>query len=815
MIKAKGVKILTGALFLIFATACAVIAMCQPSTEKATAERISSGAAQLMSDEIPVPDCAEKYGDAVNVYDVSEKIGDRQVFAYIYNSPDDEGYHSLVISGKGRMKSYGGNIDAAPWRAAYASSIKEVIVEDGVTSIDVSALCYNVENITNIVIGKGIISLGTYSFATCKKLESLTLPFVGETLNGTENTHFGYIFGSYSVAYHKEDVPASLKTVVITGGKSIGAGAFKNCSGLTSVSLPVTVESIGSSAFYGCSSLESITLPFVGATKNGTENTHFGYIFGASNSSSNKNYVPSSLKEVRVLGGNVDYSAFFGCAYIERAFLPDNIESIGTNAFSGCTSLEYTEYDGMKFLGNEANPYLVLAENISKDRTSVSIPEATRIMLNKAFADCKNLTAVSTPSSLVYIGEYAFGWCSNLVDLRLNDGLKTIWIEAFYCCEALKSVVIPDGVKSVAGGAFSGCSSLRTLVVPRGARVTEGAFPLTDGLTLYCKENSLPESWIYMEEEREYWNEYFNSITVVWGYDEDLYFGTSLTLGTDLSVNVYLDVPSTEYVTARFITGDRIAETVGVYDEVSGLLKFVFRGVTPIYLGERINITVEKNGEALISICGYSVKKYCHDLLSVSGEDLGLSEARYAAARTVVCDLLEYGAAAQKYMNYKTDSLVNEGVTESSALTSEWYDSLETDMSIVSHTSVDGMRFTAASLHFSYTNRIRFKFVAPDLADVRIVMSVNGVNTTYTEGDFICEDGVYSIYTDDISATGYDDVYSVTLFLGDVAVQTLTYSVRSYICSMIWVDSDNSFLRLLIMRTYMYGCSAKAYRAAV
>ena len=42
---------------------------------------------------------------------------------------------------------------------------------------------------------------------------------------------------------------------------SIGDGAFRGCSGLTSVTIPNSVTSIGSNAFYGCFGLTSITIP--------------------------------------------------------------------------------------------------------------------------------------------------------------------------------------------------------------------------------------------------------------------------------------------------------------------------------------------------------------------------------------------------------------------------------------------------------------------------------------------------------------------------------------------------------------------------
>ena len=42
---------------------------------------------------------------------------------------------------------------------------------------------------------------------------------------------------------------------------SIGGSAFRECSSLTSVTIPNSVTSIGDYAFYDCSSLTSVTIP--------------------------------------------------------------------------------------------------------------------------------------------------------------------------------------------------------------------------------------------------------------------------------------------------------------------------------------------------------------------------------------------------------------------------------------------------------------------------------------------------------------------------------------------------------------------------
>ena len=148
----------------------------------------------------------------------------------------------------------------------------------------------------------------------------------------------------------------------------IRGNAFYNCYSLTSIVIPDSVTSIGSGAFNGCSGLKSITIPFVGATKGGTSNTHFGYIFGASSSSNNSAYVPTSLNTVVITGGT----------------------SIGSYAFENCSRL-----------------------------TSVTIPNSVTSISDGAFYNCDSLTSIVIPYSVTSIGNGAFNGCTNLKQLIL------------------------------------------------------------------------------------------------------------------------------------------------------------------------------------------------------------------------------------------------------------------------------------------------------------------------------------------------------------------------------------------------------------
>ena len=84
--------------------------------------------------------------------------------------------------------------------------------------------------------------IGEYAFKDCSRLTSLTLP---AGITSISNSAFWCCSGLTSLT-----LPAGIT--------SIGFGAFYGCSGLTSLTLPAGITSISDKAFYGCSGLASI-----------------------------------------------------------------------------------------------------------------------------------------------------------------------------------------------------------------------------------------------------------------------------------------------------------------------------------------------------------------------------------------------------------------------------------------------------------------------------------------------------------------------------------------------------------------------------
>lgn len=85
-------------------------------------------------------------------------------------SLDEEG--TLHITGEGTMASWESEADV-PW-AQYRSEIKEIQIEDGVTSVGAYAFC-NCSDVTETVLPDSIKNIGEFAFFSCGGLSTVTI----------------------------------------------------------------------------------------------------------------------------------------------------------------------------------------------------------------------------------------------------------------------------------------------------------------------------------------------------------------------------------------------------------------------------------------------------------------------------------------------------------------------------------------------------------------------------------------------------------------------------------------------------------------
>ncbi len=156
------------------------------------------------------------------------------------------------------------------------------------------------------------------------EVDGIYYNYLDETAKTVEVTYKGYFYDSYSNEYTGSvTIPSSVTynstTYSVT---SIGSGAFEDCTGLTSVTIPNSVTTIGYRAFEGCTGLTSVTIPNSVTT---IGSSAFGGCTGLTSVT-----IPNS---VTTIGG----SAFSGCTGLTSVTIPNSVTSIGQWAFSDCT----------------------------------------------------------------------------------------------------------------------------------------------------------------------------------------------------------------------------------------------------------------------------------------------------------------------------------------------------------------------------------------------------------------------------------------------------------------------------------------------
>ena len=260
-------------------------------------------------------------------------------------------------------------------------------------------LYLNGTEVTALVLPEGISKIGDHAFVN-GAFAAVTLPegvtSIGKNaFNGAAMTAFDgaadtlyYSSFAYCNSLTNFTVSADMirylpknavKTVVISGGTSIPAEAFKGCTKLTSVTIPASITHIGVDAFSGCTALTNVYITDVAAwcaidfdsyTANPLHKAQNLYLDGSKVTSVS---IPSGVTEIAPF-------AFYGFKGITAVTIPASVTVIDSYAFTNCTALATVTFSGTGL--TDIQSY--------------------------AFSGCTALKSFAIPSTVKSIAPYAF-----------------------------------------------------------------------------------------------------------------------------------------------------------------------------------------------------------------------------------------------------------------------------------------------------------------------------------------------------------------------------------------------------------------------
>ena len=337
-------------------------------------------------------------------------------------------------------------------------------------------------DITSVVIGDGVTSIGDNAFDACLRLASVSIP--------ASVTSIGYCA---FVSCGRE--AASLVVTIADGSllSSIGTQAFWNAN-LASFNIPASVTSIGKWAFRYCSNLSSVIIQAPSLTTYGEDpfddNKDGRMIYVPINSVSTyktnwaiyKNYITgypltahAAVAATCTTAGNTAYWEFEIChkyfsdenGVTEIAanswVIPATGHTIVSNICTGCGKYGYCGTSG-----HESDVTWELTGESSNYTLTISGTGATpgyNVNTEPWHGYKDGITSVIIGNGVTGIGKYAFSGYSHITSLTIGNNLQTIGVRTFENCTGLTSVILPASMTSIGDMAFGGCSNLSTIIV--------------------------------------------------------------------------------------------------------------------------------------------------------------------------------------------------------------------------------------------------------------------------------------------------------------------------------------------------------------
>lgn len=261
------------------------------------------------------------------------------------------------------------------------------------------------------------------------------------------------------------DLSSNVVSVEIPEGiETLYWNIFNDCPNLKTISISSSVKDIPLDLFDCCFSLESITVA--------PENTWYlsvdGILYSKETGAVLK--VPNGIRgEIALRDGISELPDLSDRTAVTSIVIPEGITAIGTNAFSGCTSLEKVTLPSTLTsielgYGGAFNGCANLSEIVVNEGNKNYFSHSG-ILYNKADNTVawipENIGGELTfPDGTSEIVDYAFRFHANVTSAEIDGEISRIGCCAFEGCTALTTATISATVTLIDDFAFSDCPAL-------------------------------------------------------------------------------------------------------------------------------------------------------------------------------------------------------------------------------------------------------------------------------------------------------------------------------------------------------------------
>ena len=409
---------------------------------------------------------------------------------------------------------------------SFCYSLSSVIIPNSVTSIGEYAFsdCFR---LTSITIPNKLTSIGAKAFSGCSSLTSVVWNAEDHSDYSTSNSPFYDVrsqITSFAFGDNVKHIPASLcygmesltSITIPNSVTSIGNYAFGACKGLTLVTIGNGVTSIGFNAFYSCSSMSSIIVES-GNSKYDSRNNCNAIINSATNAlivGCQNTLIPNSVTSIESL-------AFSLCSGLTSVTIPNSVTNVEGDAFwfcEGLTSIVVESGNSKYDSRNNCNAIIETATNtlIAGCQNTV-IPNNLASIGNNAFNGCSGLTSVTIPDCVTSIGRYAFWYCKSLTSVKIGNSVTSIGTYAFCGCKGLTAITLPSSLTSIDYGAFGDCVNIKELYLEQSTPPSLGGDAFISSPTAYIPCGT---EYVYRNSK---WNDYISEFEE---YNPLIYYGT-------------------------------------------------------------------------------------------------------------------------------------------------------------------------------------------------------------------------------------------------------------------------------------------------